>query len=165
MSINIRPATIEDMASVLEIVNHEIVHSTSIWDYDIRTLEQQKTIFTDKKEKKFPFLVAEKNGIVVGFGTYGPFRFKEGYKFTVEHSVYIRKDFTGNGAGTALLKELIEVAKLNQLHTMIGVIDSENMGSISFHERMGFKKAGHLKETGFKFGRWLDSVFVQLLLE
>lgn len=165
MSISIRQATIEDMSSVLQIINHEILHSTSIYDYKPRTLEQQVIIYREKKNKDFPFIVAEKNEKVVGFGTYGAFRFKDAYKFTVEHSVYVHQDYTGNGIGSALLKELIEIAKLQKMHTMIGVIDSENMGSISFHERMGFKRSGHLKETGYKFDRWLDSVFVQLILE
>lgn len=165
MSISIRQATIEDMSSVLQIINHEILHSTSIYDYKPRTLEQQVIIYREKKDKNLPFIVAEKNEKVVGFGTYGAFRFKDAYKFTVEHSVYVHQDYTGNGIGSALLKELIEIAKLQKMHTMIGVIDSENMGSISFHERMGFKRSGHLKETGYKFDRWLDSVFVQLILE
>lgn len=165
MSISIRQATIEDMSSVLQIINHEILHSTSIYDYKPRTLEQQVIIYREKKNKDFPFIVAEKNEKVVGFGTYGAFRFKDAYKFTVEHSVYVHQDYTGNGIGSALLKELIEIAKLQKMHTIIGVIDSENMGSISFHERMGFKRSGHLKETGYKFDRWLDSVFVQLILE
>lgn len=165
MSIIVRQAHNEDIPHVLEIINHEIVHSTSIWEYDIRSLEQQMAIFNEKNAKNFPFIVAEKNGMIVGFGTYGPFRFKEGYKFTVEHSVYVHHDYIGNGIGSTLLTELIEMAKLQNLHTMIGVIDSENMGSISFHERLGFKKVGHIKETGFKFGRWLDSVFVQLVLK
>ena len=165
MSIVIRQANLNDMSSVLEIVNYEILNSTSIWDYDTRSLEQQEFIFNEKKLNNFPFIVAEKNNQIVGFGTYGPFRFKIGYRFTVEHSVYIHRDFTGIGIGTLILKELIELARLQKLHTMIGVIDSENIGSISFHERIGFKKNGHLKETGFKFGRWLDSVFVQYLLD
>lgn len=165
MSIIVRQATDQDIPQVLEIINHEILHSTSIWDYDTRNLDQQMTIFDDKKAKNYPFIVAEKEGKIAGFGTYGPFRFKEGYKFTVEHSVYVHHEFTGNGIGTTLLTELIEMAKLQGLHTMIGVIDSENTGSISFHERLGFKTVGHIKETGFKFGRWLDSVFVQLILK
>jgi phosphinothricin acetyltransferase len=164
MSISIRQATIEDMSSVLEIVNHEILHSTSIYDYEPRTLALQNALFHEKTERNFPFIVAEKEERIVGFGTYGPFRFKEAYKFTVEHSVYVHKDYTGNGIGSTLLKELIELAKLQKMHTMIGVVDSENMGSISFHERLGFKRVGHLKETGYKFDRWLDSVFVQLIL-
>lgn len=165
MSITIRQAAVDDLNSVLAIVNHEILHSTSIYDYKPRTITDQEAIFIEKQNKNLPFIVAEKDGMVVGFGTYGPFRFKEAYKFTVEHSVYVHKDYTGNGIGSTLLKELIEIAKLQKIHTMIGVIDSENMGSISFHERLGFKRAGQLKETGYKFDRWLDSVFVQLILE
>ena len=147
MSVIIRQATAKDMIAVLEIVNYEILNTTAIWDYDLRTLPQQTEIFNEKNEKGFPFLVAEKNDTVVGFGTYGPFRFKEGYKFTVEHSVYVHHDYTGNGIGSLLLSELIAIAKLQKRHTMIGVIDAENIGSIAFHERMGFKRVGHIKET------------------
>lgn len=165
MSITIRLATVEDMSSVLEIVNYEILNTTAIWDYDVRTLEQQIGILKEKQEKDFPFIIAKKDNKIVGFGTYGTFRFKVGYRFTVEHSVYVHKDYHGNGIGSLLLKELIELAKIQKLHTMIGVIDSENKGSIVFHEKLGFTKSGHIKETGFKFNRWLDSIFMQLLLE
>ncbi|MEO8516661.1 MAG: N-acetyltransferase family protein [Flavobacterium sp.] len=165
MSIAIRKATINDIPSVLEIVNYEIMNTTSVWEYDIRTLEEQVAIFKEKQGKNFPFIVAEKEGNIVGFATYGPFRLKIGYKFTVEHSVYVRQGFIGTGIGKLLLFELISLAQIQKLHTMIGVIDGENVGSISFHERAGFKNVGHIKETGFKFGRWLDSVFMQLVLE
>lgn len=164
MSVTIRKASITDMISVLDIVNYEIANTTAIWDYDLRTLEEQEAIYIEKLKKEFPFLVAEVDGKIVGFGTYGTFRFKIGYRFTVEHSVYIHKDFHGNGIGTLLLKELIEIARNQNLHTMIGVIDSENHGSITFHKKLGFQEVGHIKETGFKFDRWLDSVFVQILL-
>ncbi|RXR19373.1 N-acetyltransferase family protein [Flavobacterium amnicola] len=165
MSIKLRPATLNDMPAVLEIVNYEILNTTAIWDYDIRTLELQIEILKEKQSKNFPFLVAEKEGKIAGFGTYGTFRHKIGYRFTVEHSVYVHKDFHGNGIGSTLLNELIEIAKIQKLHTMIGVIDSENHGSIAFHQKMGFENAGHIKQTGFKFDRWLDSVFMQLMLE
>ncbi len=164
MSITIRKASIDDMHSVLEIVNYEILNTTAIWDYDIRTLPEQEFIFNEKAQKGFPFLVAEIDNKIVGFGTYGTFRFKIGYRFTVEHSVYIHQDFHGKGIGKLLLLELIEIAKNQQLHTMIGVIDSENTGSIAFHKKLGFHEVGHIKETGFKFNRWLDSVFVQIIL-
>lgn len=165
MSIIIRKAHEDDLPFVLEIVNYEILNSTAIWDYDARSLSQQTAIFKEKEEKNQPFLVAEKDGMIVGFGTYGTFRFKVGYRFTVEHSVYVRQGFQGLGIGALLMKELILIAKEQQLHTMIGVIDSENLGSITFHEKLGFQKAGHLKETGYKFDRWLDSIFMQLLLD
>jgi L-amino acid N-acyltransferase len=165
MNIIIRPATQEDMTSVLEIVNYEILHTTAIWDYDVRTLPQQIAILEEKNQKKFPFIVAIFEGKVIGFGTYGTFRFKIGYQFTVEHSVYVNKDFHGKGAGKLLLSELIAMAKAQKLHTMIGVIDSENTSSITFHEKFGFKTVGFIKESGYKFDRWLNSVFMQLLLE
>ena len=164
MSIIIRKATTGDLPGILEIVNYEILNTTAIWDYDVRTLEQQAAILEEKNNSGFPFLVAEKSNTVVGFGTYGTFRYKTGYRFTVEHSVYVHKDYTGIGIGSLLLKELIEMARLQKLHTMIGVIDSENGGSIAFHEHLGFKRVGHIKETGYKFDRWLDSVFVQMML-
>lgn len=165
MSIKLRPVISSDLPSVLEIVNYEILNTTAIWDYDIRSLEQQIEIVKEKESKNFPFIVAEKDGKIAGFGTYGTFRHKIGYRFTVEHSVYVHKDFHGNGIGSTLLNELIEIAKTQKLHTMIGVIDSENHGSIAFHQKMGFEIMGHIKQSGYKFDRWLDSVFMQLMLE
>ncbi|MBP9793582.1 MAG: N-acetyltransferase [Flavobacterium sp.] len=165
MSITIRAAILEDMTSVLEIVNYEIANTTAIWDYEIRSLSQQEAIFYEKQEKGWPLIVALKENKVVGFGTYGTFRAKTGYRFTVEHSVYVHKDFHGNGIGSTLLKALIEIAKTQNLHTMIGVIDSENHGSIAFHHKLGFETVGHIKQTGYKFDRWLDSVFMQILLK
>lgn len=109
-------------------------------------------------------MVAEINGKLAGFGLYGEFRFKDGYKFTVEHSVYVASDFKGKGVGGKLLQSLIGLAKQRGLHTMIGVIDAGNTESIRFHEKYGFKKVGTIKEAGFKFNRWLDSVFMQLIL-
>ncbi|OWP84300.1 N-acetyltransferase [Flavobacterium davisii] len=164
MSIHIREAKYTDLPYILEIVNYEILNSTSIWEYHIRTLEQQQKIFNEKKLNNQPFLVAIKGNKTVGFGTYGSFRFKIGYQFTAEHSVYVHKDFHGNGIGSHLLKELIKIAKKQKLHTLIGVIDSENSGSITFHKKIGFQEVGHIKEAGFKFNKWLDSTFVQILL-
>ncbi|MEB3800850.1 N-acetyltransferase [Flavobacterium columnare] len=164
MSIQIKEAKFEDLLEILEIINYEILNSTSIWEYDIRTLEQQQKIFEEKKINNQPFLIAIKENKIVGFGTYGSFRFKIGYQFTAEHSVYVHKDFHGNGIGSLLLKELIKIAKKEKIHTLIGVIDSENLGSLTFHKKLGFQEVGHIKETGFKFNKWLDSIFVQILL-
>ena len=165
MKIAIRPYQTEDTQAILDIINYNILHSTALYDYNIRTYEQQKAILEDKIAKKFPVIVAEADGQVVGFGMYSEFRFREAYKFTVEHSVYVANEFHGKGIGNLLLEELITLAKAQKLHTMIAVIDAENQGSVSFHEKFGFKTVGIIKESGYKFNRWLHSVFMQLILE
>jgi phosphinothricin acetyltransferase len=163
MAINIRPYKTDDTQAILAIINHNILHSTSLYDYNIRSYEQQKTILEEKINKNFPVIVAELDGIVVGFGMYSEFRFREAYQFTVEHSVYVSEDFQSKGVGKQLLQELINLAREQKIHTMIGVIDSENQGSVVFHEKFGFKTVGIIKESGYKFDRWLDSVLMQLL--
>ncbi|WP_158727873.1 MULTISPECIES: GNAT family N-acetyltransferase [unclassified Flavobacterium] len=165
MKTTIRTYKTEDTQSILEIINYNILHSTALYDYNTRTLEQQMSILADKQSKNFPVIVAEIDGVVVGFGMYSEFRFREAYKFTVEHSVYVSQDHHGKGIGKLLLEELIVLAKKQNLHTMIAVIDSENHSSVEFHEKFGFKTIGIIKESGFKFDRWLHSVFMQLILE
>jgi len=162
--MTIRPYKTEDTQAILEIINHNILHSTSLYDYSVRTIEQQKAILEEKIKKGFPIIVAEKEGEILGFGMYSEFRFREAYQFTVEHSVYVSENYLGKGIGKSLLSELIVLAKAQKLHTMIGVIDSENQNSIAFHEQFGFKIVGVVKESGYKFDRWLDSVFMQLIL-
>ncbi|CAH0335696.1 L-methionine sulfoximine/L-methionine sulfone acetyltransferase [Flavobacterium sp. CECT 9288] len=165
MKTTIRTYKTEDAQAILEIINYNILHSTALYDYNTRTLEQQMSIIADKQSKNFPVIVAEIDGVVVGFGMYSEFRFREAYKFTVEHSVYVSQDHHGKGIGKLLLEELIVLAKKQNLHTMIAVIDSENQSSVEFHEKFGFKTVGIIKESGFKFDRWLHSVFMQLILE
>jgi L-amino acid N-acyltransferase YncA len=160
----IRTYKTEDCPAILDIINDQILNGVALYDYQPRTLTQQLAIFEDKLEKGFPIIVAELNNEVVGFGYYSEFRFREAYKFTVEHSVYAKKNYIGKGIGNLLLTELIVLAKKQGLHTMIGVIDSENESSVAFHEKFGFEKAGLIKESGFKFNRWLHSVFMQKML-
>lgn len=164
MEIKIRDYQIQDCKAIIEIINDAILNSTALYDYNIRTLNTQEAIFEEKLQKGFPVIVAESNNEVVGFGYYSEFRFREAYKFTVEHSVYANKNAIGKGIGKLLLNELIERAKKQSLHTMIGVIDSENTNSIDFHKKFGFEEVGFIKESGFKFDRWLHSVIVQKML-
>ena len=165
MKIRLRSYQTEDTQAILDIINYNILNSTALYDYNIRTYEQQKAILEEKITKHFPVIVAETDGKVVGFGMYSEFRFKEAYKYTVEHSVYVENDHHGKGIGKLLLHELIQLAKKQNLHTMIAVIDAENQSSVDFHEKFGFKTVGIIKESGYKFDRWLDSVFMQLILE
>lgn len=164
MKIQIRAYQTTDTQAILDIINFNILHSTALYDYKVRNFEQQKAILEDKNNKGFPVIVATLNDEIVGFGMYSEFRFREAYKFTVEHSVYVSKKHFGKGIGKLVLSNLIQLAKSQGLHTMIGVIDSENQGSILFHEQFGFKKVGVIKESAYKFDRWLDSVFMQLIL-
>ncbi len=164
MNPSIQTYQSEDCPAILEIINDQILTGTALYDYQPRTLAQQLAIFDDKLQKGFPIIVAKVADEIVGFGYFSEFRFREAYKFTVEHSVYAKKNYVGKGMGKLLLSELIELAKKQNLHTMIGVIDSENESSIAFHEKFGFEKAGFIKESGYKFDRWLHSVFMQKML-
>ncbi len=165
MEIKLRSYKTEDTQDILTVINYNILNSTALYDYNIRSYDQQKEILEDKIKKGFPVIVAEYDGKVVGFGMYSEFRFREAYKYTVEHSVYVDKEYHEKGIGKLLLLELIQIAKKQNLHTMIAVIDSENQSSVEFHEKYGFKTVGIIKESGFKFDRWLHSVFMQLILE
>ncbi len=165
MDIKIRPAVFSDIDTILEIINHEILHSTSIYDYEPRDFETQKLWFEEKQDHKLPILVAESENGTIGFATYGSFRQKEAYKFTIEHSVYVAEEFLGKGIGKLLLAELIQLAKNQGYHTMIGAIDADNSGSITFHEKFGFKSVGTIRQVGYKFDKWLDLVFMQLILK
>jgi phosphinothricin acetyltransferase len=165
MEIKIRPYQLEDCQNIVDILNYNILHSTALYDYHPRTLSQQQAIFQDKIDKGFPVIVALADEKVAGFGYYSEFRFREAYRFTVEHSVYVAKEYHGNGIGKIIMQNLIDLAKEQKLHTMIAVIDSENQSSVAFHEQFGFKTVAVLKETGFKFDRWLHSQLMQLMLE
>lgn len=164
MEIKIRPYQIEDAPILLEIINYNILNATALYDYEPRTLENQLAILEEKLSKGFPVIVATENEMVVGFGYYSEFRFREAYKFTVEHSVYAHPNHLGKGIGKSILENLILLAKAQKLHTMIGVIDAENQSSIAFHKKFGFEIVGTIKESGFKFNRWLHSVFMQKML-
>ncbi|RZJ31646.1 MAG: N-acetyltransferase family protein [Flavobacterium sp.] len=165
MNISVRHATAADLPEILEIVNHAIANTTAIYDEAPRSEKAHREWFDEKLEAGFPIIVAELDGHVAGFGAYGTFKPKTGYRFTVEHSVYVREDLTGKGIGKLLLSKLIDLAKAQNIHAMIGVIDAANTGSIAFHKQFGFIEIGTLKEVGFKFGRWLDVAFLQLRID
>ena len=164
MSIIIKPADEANLASILSILNHAIVHTTAVYDYEPRQPEDIAQWFTEKQQGNFPVIIALENDTVLGYATYAPFKNKEGYKFCVEHSVYVAEGHAGKGIGKLLMTELIQLAKAQNLHTIIALIDADNIGSIIFHEKLGFSKTGVLKQVGYKFNRWLDLQFMQLTL-
>jgi phosphinothricin acetyltransferase len=162
----IRPATRDDVPGILVILNDAILNTTASWHHEPRTLEQQLAWFDEKRVEGWPVLVAvTESGDVVGWATFGAFRPWTGYRFTVEHSVYVHPDHRRQGIATRLLTELIEEARRRGMHVMVGGASAENEDSIVLHETLGFERVGRFREVGEKFGRRLDLVFLQLLLE
>lgn len=153
-------------AQILDIFNETILNSTSIYDYKSRTPEFMGTWFETKRKGNYPVIGAVgQAGELMGFATYGSFRAWPGYKYSVEHSVYVAAGFRGQGIGKRLLHELISAARSQDYHVLIGGIDSQNTVSIQLHEKLGFQHAGTIRQAGYKFGRWLDLAFYQLILD
>ena len=152
--------------AILAIFNDAIANSTALYDYKPRTKEMMATWFETKSKGKFPIIGIENDsGELMGFGSYGIFRAFPAYKYTVEHSVYVDARFRGQGIGKRLLKEIIAAAQLQEYHVLVGAIDAANAVSIRLHEALGFTYCGSIRQAGFKFGRWLDLVFYQLILK
>lgn len=160
----IREASEKDLEGILEIYNDAILNTTAVYTYKSQTLEEKKQWYKEKKEKGFPLLVFEEDGIIAGFATYGAFRDWPAYKYTVEHSIYVHNDYQKRGIASKLMKKLIEIADKNGYATMVAGIDTGNDHSLRFHEKLGFKYCGTVTKAGYKFGRWLDLVFYQLHL-
>jgi len=163
--IIIRDATEQDLPSILDIYNEVILNTTSVYSEQPHTLQMRTTWFSERKAANFPVIVAELDGVIIGFASYGHFRVWPCYRFTAEHSVYIHTGYRGRGVSKILLQAIIANAKNAGLHALIAGIDSENAISLKLHQSFGFVQVAHFKEVGFKFNRWLDLIFMELLLE
>jgi L-amino acid N-acyltransferase len=162
--MDIREAEPADLPALLEIYNEAVLNTTASWDYDPWTPVQHADWYAHKAERGFPLLVAVEDSEVVGYVTYGEFHPKVGYATTREHSVYLRASARGAGRGRALMQALIERARAEGVHTLIGLLSADNEASVKLHARLGFVEVGRLHQVGRKFGRWLDLVYVQLML-
>ncbi|MFO1326725.1 MAG: N-acetyltransferase family protein [Rubrivivax sp.] len=153
-------------AAILDIFNEAIANSTALYDYRPRPLAGMAAWFEAKHAGGFPVIGVEDDaGTLLAFGSYGSFRAWPAYKYTVEHSVYVQHGQRGRGLGRVVLQQLIAAARQRDVHAMVGGIDATNAASIALHQRLGFRHAGTLPQVGFKFGRWLDLSFYQLLLD
>jgi phosphinothricin acetyltransferase len=151
--------------AILAILNDAIVNSTALYDYQPRNADNMRSWFDAKLKGAYPVIgIEDAAGELLGFASYGAFRAYPAYKYTMEHSVYVRSDQRGKGLGLQLMQAIIEEAGLNDVHALVGAIDAANAGSIALHERLGFKSVGLMPQVGFKFGRWLDLALYQLLL-
>jgi phosphinothricin acetyltransferase len=163
MTFLIRDALPADLPGVLDIYNDAVLNTTAIWNEQPVDLANRQAWFEARKLQAYPILVAVgDDGQVLGYSSFGDWRPFEGFRHTVEHSVYVRGDQRGKGLGPLLMKALIARARLCDKHIMVAAIESGNAASISLHERLGFSTTGQMPQVGTKFGRWLDLTFMQL---
>lgn len=162
----IRDAENDDLEGVLSIYNDAVEHTTAIWNDTKVDLANRLAWHADRRRAGYPVLVAvADDGSILGFASFGDWRAFDGYRYTVEHSVYVRADVRGGGIGRSLMEALIGRARDIGKHVMVAGIEAGNTGSIRLHEKLGFESVGLLQEVGTKFGSWLDLVFLQLKLD
>jgi phosphinothricin acetyltransferase len=157
----IRPAVPADLEAICGIYNQVIATSTTVYTEEASDVDERGRWMAARQAQGYPVLAAERDGAVIGFASFGDFRPWPGYRFTVEHSVHVAEWARGQGVGGPLVRALFPLAETLGKHVMVAGVDADNDGSIRFHERLGFERVAHFREVGFKFGRWLDLVFLQ----
>ncbi len=160
----VRDATPDDLPAILDIHNDAVRRTTAIWNETEVDLENRRAWFAERRAAGFPILVAAEGSDVIGYATYGAFRPHEGYRHTVENSIYVRADRRGQSIGALLMAPLIETARREGRHVIVAAIEARNEASIALHARFGFVETARMPEVGRKFDRWLDLVLMQLTL-
>jgi L-amino acid N-acyltransferase YncA len=162
----VRAALEADLPVIVEIYNDAVLNTTAIWNETQVDLSNRTAWFNERRSRGFPVLVSvDDGGHVTGYASFGDWRAFDGYRHTVEHSVYVHKAARGGGIGKALMLALIDRAREAGKHVMVAGIESGNAASIRLHEKLGFRTVGHLPEVGTKFGKWLDLTFMQIVLD
>ena len=160
----LREATDADLRAILDIYNDAVLHSTATFDLETRTWEGQQLWFEEHRPP-YAVFVATIGDTLAGWGSLTRFRPRPGYRFTAEDSIYVGQEFRGRGIGAALLELLVDAARRGRFHSIMALIDGDNAVSIRLHELFGFRHVGTFREVGFKFGRWLDVVHMQRMVE
>ena len=161
----IRPATEQDIPAITAIFNEAVVNSNAIWTEKQDTEAERLAWMKARLALGYPVLVAAEGPVVLGYGTFGDFRAFPGYRYSVEHSVYIHVDHRGRGLGRVIVDELVASANALGKHVMIAGIDGGNPASLRLHAQAGFVEVARMPEVGRKFGRWLELVFMQRVLD
>lgn len=162
--VTVRPATENDLPQILVIYNEIIANTTAVYYYEPHTLDMRGQWFEERRQQGFPVFVAEEDGIILGMSTIGPFRVPTAYKYSVENTIHVASQARGRGIGKLLMPPIIEAARRMGMHTIVAGIDAANDISIRLHQNFGFEEVAHFKEVGYKFNRWLDLKFLQLIL-
>jgi L-amino acid N-acyltransferase len=162
-SCQIRPATEADLVAINEIYNHYVLHSTCTYQEEPETIESRRQWFNHHGEEH-PIIVTVADGRVIGWGSLSAYHARSAYRRTVENSVYVHHQHHRKGIGSLLLEELINRARTLGHRAIIAGIDADQAASVALHAKFQFENVGHLKQVGFKFGRWLDVIYMELLL-
>jgi L-amino acid N-acyltransferase YncA len=163
--VKIREASEADLPAILDIYNEVILNTTAVYSEKPHTLQMRTDWYRDRVNNNFPVYVAVINGVIAGFSSFGHFRVWPCYRYTVEVSVYVEKLFRGKGISKMLLGALIDRAGETNVHAIIAGISADNEVSIRLHQSFGFTEVAHFKQVGYKFNRWLDLKFLELLIE
>lgn len=164
--MQIRDAEDRDLEGITTIYNDAVEQTTAIWNETTIDVENRRAWLVDRRNAGYPVLVTVSDeDKVLGYASFGDWRAWDGYRYTVEHSVYVRSDQRGAGIGKALMEALIGRAGDIGKHVMVAGIEAGNTGSIRLHQKLGFEQAGLIRQVGTKFGRWLDLAFLQLTLD
>ena len=162
----IRTATLHDLVAITAIYNDFVLHSTAIWNEQLYSVADRQAWFSQKQAQQEPIIVAidASKHTLIGYASYGAWRHFDGFRHTVEHSLYVDKTAQGRGVGSALLRELIKLAQQQNKHAMVACIESGNQASISLHDKFAFRHIGTFPQVGQKFGQWLDLCCMQRML-
>lgn len=163
--MTIRFADKTDCAAITEIYNHAVLHTAAIWNDQTVDTDNRLAWYEARQLLGYPVLVSEEDGVVTGYASFGDWRSFEGFRYTVEHSVYVHPAHQGKGLGRKLLSRLIDEARLCGKHVMVAGIESQNRASIRLHQSLGFTATAQMPQVGVKFGRWLDLTFMLLQLD
>lgn len=163
-TITLRDACEADLPAMLEIYNEVIINTTAVFSEQPHTLQMRKDWYLERVKENFPVFIAEDAGEIAGFCSFGHFRAWPCYRYTAELSVYVEKSHRGKGISKIMLQALIERARKMNMHALLAGITADNEISINLHRSFGFTEVADFKEVGFKYGRWLDVKFLELLL-
>ena len=162
MSFTIRKATRADVPAILEIYNDAVLNTTASADYEPRSLESRYEWFDEHERDGYPIIVAVNDANeVVGWSSLSRYKERYGYRFSTENSIYVHPQWRGRGVGKLLLPPLIEAARAMGLHAILAGISGDNDASLKLHAQFGFEKVAHFRETVYKFGKWIDVVYME----
>lgn len=160
----IRPATIEDAPHICDIYNHYIAHTAVTFEEEPVSADTMSTRISETAAS-LPWIVNEDGGTILGYACAARWKERRAYRFSVESTVYVKKDAVGRGIGTELLRHLLEEIKAKKIHAVVAGIALPNERSLRLHEKCGFRKVAHFAEVGFKFNKWIDVGYWELVLD